>query len=176
MRPIFCLFAGALLIAACATSPAYRQASAPGEQGFDAYRIENNRWRVSYTGDETQTANEVRDLALLRAADLTLEQDADWFEVVANATTTDRDTRTRFENRGFETDYELQRDCGLLGCTTRAQPVTRYGGTDTVREDVLAYDQSMEIMLGYGPQPRGNPNVYDASETAGNLRARLGQY
>lgn len=159
----------ALCLTACASAPDYREASASGAQGYSTQKIEANRWRVSYTGDERQSAAEVRDLALRRAAELTLQQGADWFETVGEETTSDTDTKTRFEDRGFETDTVYERDCGLLGCTTRARPITTYGGVDPVSETSTVFDHSMTIIIHNGLKPLDNPNAYEASQTAKNL-------
>lgn len=164
----------ALLLGACAGGPDYREASRPGAEGYASQQIESNRYRVSYTGDARQSAQTVRDYALLRAAELTLEEGGDWFEVVAAETSEDTDTRTRFENRGFETETRIVRECGLLGCTSRAQPVTTYGGTEMREETETVFDHSMEIIVHTGLKPPENPRAYDAAQTAANLRAGLG--
>ena len=163
----------ALTIAACASAPDYREASSHGGEGYSSQQIEANRYRVSYTGDGNDSAQEVRDRALLRAAELTLEQGGDWFEVTNALTSEDSDIRTRFEQRGFETEPRIVRECGLLGCTSRVTPVTTYGGTDRVEEVSTVYDHSMEIIIHSGLKPAGNPNAYEASQTAANLRAAL---
>lgn len=166
-------FAAAAMLAACASQPDYRPASAAGGEGYSSQQIESNRYRVSYTGDEHQSAQTVRDYALLRAAELTMEEGGDWFEVLRSETAGDTETRTRFENRGFETRTAYRTDCGLLGCTTRAEPVTTFGGTDRVEETQTVFDHSMEIVIHEGEKPAGNPAAYHAAETAANLRASL---
>ena len=164
----------ALGLVACASGPDYREASHAGAEGYSSQLIEANRYRVSYTGDERQSAQTVRDYALLRAAELTMERGGDWFEIVASETSEDTETQTRFADRGFETENRIVRDCGLLGCTSRVEPVTTFGGTDVTEETVTVFDHSIEIIIGTGLKPVDNPRAYDAGQTAANLRASLG--
>lgn len=163
----------ALTMTACASTPDYREAASSGGEGYSTQQIEGNRYRVSYTGDSNDSAEQVRDRALLRAAELTLEQGGDWFEVTNSTTSEDSDIRTRFEQRGFETEHRIVRECGLLGCTSRVTPVTTYGGTERVEEISTAYDHTMEIIIHSGAKPVDNPNAYEATQTAANLRATL---
>lgn len=75
---------GAAALAACSpTQTTYGPATGPAGQaiGFDSLRITDNRWRVSFTaGPDVSTAGAER-LALRRAAELTLENGYDWFEI-----------------------------------------------------------------------------------------------
>ncbi len=77
--------AGLLALAACASSQTvYGPAAGSAGQaiGYDSLRIEENRWRVTFTaGPDADTARAER-LALRRAAELTLESGYDWFELV----------------------------------------------------------------------------------------------
>lgn len=50
--------------------------------GYESFQIEDDRWRVSFTGGPDAGASEVERLALRRAAEITLENGYDWFRVV----------------------------------------------------------------------------------------------
>lgn len=50
--------------------------------GYDAMRIEQNRWRVTFTAGPDATTAQAERLALRRAAELTLENGYDWFQLV----------------------------------------------------------------------------------------------
>ena len=65
--------------AACATSVPYGPAEKEGGKGYAVQPIESNRFRVSYTDTKPELA---RTNALRRAAEVTKEQSADWFEIV----------------------------------------------------------------------------------------------
>ena len=69
----------ALSLTACALLAPYGPQGGPRGQGYAEQRIERDRYRVTYNG--VGAPEPVADLALLRAADLTMEQGYDWFEV-----------------------------------------------------------------------------------------------
>lgn len=78
------IFAAALFVSACATAPTpYAPAQSDRAKGYSEQAIESDRYRVSYKGDD---ADQARSYALLRAAEITLENGADWFRI-ANAYT-----------------------------------------------------------------------------------------
>ena len=51
--------AAIVLVAACASTPAYGPAAKSGAMGYESLQIENNRFRVSYT--DTDAAKETAD-------------------------------------------------------------------------------------------------------------------
>lgn len=78
IRPLL-IATAALSLAACASLQPYGPAMSANGQGYTEQRIEANRYRVTYQG--VGDARPVSDLAFRRAAELTLEQGYDWFEV-----------------------------------------------------------------------------------------------
>lgn len=83
------LFALAVLmsVAGCASAPSAGPSSIPTSVAsrFSEEQISPNRFRVSYIGAPGSSAEETRDRALLRAAELTLEKGNEWFEVADQA-------------------------------------------------------------------------------------------
>ncbi|MEO1100792.1 MAG: hypothetical protein AAFW65_03005 [Pseudomonadota bacterium] len=76
----YLILASALVLSACATGPSpYAPAENSRDKGFSEQVIETGRYRVSYKGDDAEQA---RSYALLRAAEITIENGADWFRVV----------------------------------------------------------------------------------------------
>ena len=74
-----------LLLAACAGKPTpYQQAQ--GGYGYSEQRIEENRYRVSFAGNSATSRQTVEDYLLYRAAELTVQNGHDWFEVAARDT------------------------------------------------------------------------------------------
>ncbi len=69
-----------LFAAACATSAPYGPATKSGGQGYTVQQIESDRFRVSYTDRDEASA---RSRALRRAAEISSEQGADWFQLVS---------------------------------------------------------------------------------------------
>lgn len=84
MFRILTLSAAALALTACASLAPYGPQTGSGGQGYAEQRIETNRWRVTYSG--VGAPGPVADLALRRAAELTVANGDDWFEVVQRYT------------------------------------------------------------------------------------------
>lgn len=170
------LFIGAysalFILGACASVPAYSPAASADAVGYTDQRIENDRWRVSYRGDTRMSSGDVQDYALMRAAQVTLENGGDWFEIVT--ADTDADAKRRYTTEtDYQTQYAVQRSCGVLGCSSRLVPVT----TRTDREVVdtrTVYEHAIEFRIGQGQKLEGSPSMYDAQDTFTTLRARLG--
>jgi len=161
-----------LVMGACASAPAYRPASSTNALGYSDQRIENDRWRVTYRGDARMASGQVQDYALMRAAQVTLENGGDWFEVVT--ADTDADARRRYHTEvDYRTDYAVQRSCGPLGCTSRLVPVLARTERDVV-ETRTVYEHAIEFRLGTGARREGAPQIYDAQDTFRTLSARLG--
>ena len=80
-------------LAACATPTPY-QPNVPGQQtsgGYSELRLEQNRFRVTFTGNSLTSRETVEAYLLFRAAELTTQQGYDWFSIVDRHT--DRDAR-----------------------------------------------------------------------------------
>lgn len=78
---IICFAAIAMGAASCATGPTQYSPSPAGKYGFHTGQIEEDRFQVGFTG---RSAHEARDLVLLRAAEITLEQGYDRFRVIGS--------------------------------------------------------------------------------------------
>jgi hypothetical protein len=155
----------ALSLAACASLAPYGPQRGPGGQGFSEQRIESDRFRVTYTG--VGARGPVADLALLRAAELTLEQGYDWFEVTQ-----------RYIDGHPDSAGGVQPSVSVgFGTTSGRYGGYRYSGSGTGVGVGLNFSGPsptstvLEVRLGRGPQPdRGE--VYDAREVRANLSGR----
>lgn len=134
------ILAGAL--SACATSSAYGPQNGD-DTGFTSQRIEQDRFRVSYTAANEAQA---RDLALLRAAEVTLDNGFDWFRVICGNTSGDPDARRRIATR-------IGVGVGDIVGLVKGPRMT----------------SAIEIRTGQGEKPSG-PDAYDARSVAQNLR------
>ena len=158
-----------ILLAGCASRTAYVPAENENAYGYSESRLTDNRYRVSFRGGSGTNSNAVRDMALLRAAELTLLQDYDWFRVVNQETEQDSVLQSRTVP-GAGRGQQVFRDCGPLGCTTTVTP--DYSGTQvmTVQESD-SYTTHIEIAMGSGELV--DPTVaYNALELRNNLRRR----
>lgn len=148
--------AAALLLAACATPTVYGPAASPTASGYSEMRITSDHWRVTFRGGSDASAQHVRDLALLHAADVTLREGYDWFKV------TDRFLDAAGGNGpvigigGGTESYGRHSAVGIGGGISF--PV---GGGPRIAE-------TLEIVLGKGSLPPGG-DAYDARELRQSL-------
>jgi hypothetical protein len=152
----------ALALSACASLTPYGPQQSARGQGFSEQRIESNRFRVSYNG--VGAVGPVADRALFRAAQLTVDQGYDWFEV------TQRWIDGRPDSAG-----------GVRPSVSIGAGSGRYGGWSTSGVGVgLGFDLSgpqptsttLEIVMGRGQRP-DRPNAYDARGVQDAIRNRL---
>lgn len=156
------IVASALALGACASLAPYGPQQAARGQGFSEQRIESNRFRVTYNG--VGAPGPVADRALFRAAQLTVDQGYDWFEV------TQRWIDGRPDSAG-----------GVRPSVSIGASSGRYGGWSTSGVGVgLGFDLSgpqptsttLEIVLGRGRRP-DRPDAYDARGVQDAIRPRL---
>ncbi len=155
----------ALSLSACASLAPYGPQGGPGGQGYAEQRIESDRYRVTYNG--VGAPGPVADLALLRAADLTLEQGYDWFEV------TQRYVDGRPDSAGG-----LRPSLSVgYGSSSGRYGGYRYSGSSTGVGVGLNFSgpsptsTMLEVRLGRGTVPdRGE--AYDAREVRSALSGR----
>lgn len=173
MRIVLAMIAAVMLLSACAGSHVYRPAASEGEIGYTETRLTEKLRRVTFRGQRSTSAAEVRDYALLRAAEVTLQNGYDWFEILSS----DSETLER-ERLSAATEVaparQVTRSCGLLGCTSTVH--TGYAGVQvgTTRTDSY-HVSSIEFRMGQG-EPDDPDRVYDAAQLASNIReSRLGQ-
>jgi hypothetical protein len=172
-RTIFAAaLSAALTLAACASSPAYSPAQSANGVGYADQRIENDRFRISYRGAPRMNSADVQDYALMRAAEVTLANGGDWFEVVTADTDADAKRRYNIES-DYDTRFVVHRSCSVAGCTSRLVPVTVRTEYETVEMRTI-YEHVMEIRIGSGAKLAGAPKIYDARDTFGTISARLG--
>lgn len=158
------LIAVFLTLGACASSPRYVAADSAYDYGYSARKISENRYRVNFNGGRRADLQDTRDYALLRAAEITVSEGYEWFQVVDRETAT---TESRSPHAGVGLAYErafyTERRCGLLGCSERTRPVTYTTWTvDSHRPD-MRHSHSLEIVMGKGKMPEDG-HYYDAEQ------------
>jgi len=162
-RLTFSLIAVSVLaLSACASLAPYGPQQSAGGQGFNEQRIESDRFRVTYNG--VGAVGPVADRALFRAAQLTVDQGYDWFEV------TQRWIDGRPDSAG-----------GVRPSVSIGAGASRYGGYRASGVGVgLGLDLSgpqptsttLEIVMGRGAKP-DRPDAYDARRVQDAIRNRL---
>lgn len=136
-----------IALGACASSAPYKPAQSDTAIGYRAYPIEETRWRVTYRGGTPDASS---DMALRRAAEVTLENGYEWFDVVYRDS--ERDTAARSGSR-----------ISIGGATGSGGGVSLGGGIGFGLGSASSGNAwtSLEILLGRGPKP-DKPSVYDA--------------
>jgi hypothetical protein len=168
-RFAFAVLAAALSLSACATPTPYEQASkATSGQGYADQRIENDRWRVSFSGNSVTSRQTVESYMLYRAAELTVQSGYDWFETVGRST----ERNTSYLGTG---------DPWMGPYGPYWHPYWRYyrggawgawgpgWGSDWDVTQITQYEASTEIVMHHGPKPADNPRAFDAREVMANL-------
>ncbi|MEL6860948.1 MAG: hypothetical protein AAGL11_03855 [Pseudomonadota bacterium] len=142
------------LLGACATSVPYGPAESSNAKGYSVVPIENNRFRVSYKDNTMELA---RSRALRRSAEVTLENNGEWFQVVTAYSDTG-------ELAGGGSSVSIGGGSSSGGRTSVGVGLgvsLPIGGSSGPVEHV------MEIITGSGPKP-DNPDAYDASDVLAN--------
>lgn len=167
-------------LSACAVTPTpYQPINLPGANasgGFSELRLEQNRFRVNFSGNTYTERQTVENYLLLRAAELTVSQGYDWFTAVERDT--ERSTRYRdtgfggsrfggFGGFGYGGFYPSYRYYGRYGWSPFYDPFLWDRDVD-IRE-INRYQATTEIVMGRGPQPANDPRVFNAREVVANL-------
>ena len=169
LKPTLTLCMICLCLFGCTSVPPtqYQAALENGAQGYSHIQLSDNQYRVVFKGNKSTTENDVKNFALLHAAELTTAQGYNWFTVVESDTDIETKDLTRV---GPSTMKPIQGEttCGLLGCATPSSP--NYAGgevtTKQVKESIMS---SLLITMGKG-DPKTPLEVFDAVQLAKNLR------
>jgi hypothetical protein len=168
MKTLIAAGLSVVALAACSSSPIPQAASNAWSEGYTQQPLSANRYLVEYrmAGSDYQRAY---DLALWRAAQLTLEHGYQMFEVVNRDSATDPGARP---TASFITQHAVsyRRSCGLVSCTTTATPATWVGfqaSSDGRRPSRVV---SLEIVMGNG-QVADSPNRYLATDVINTRRS-----
>ncbi|MEE2567103.1 CC0125/CC1285 family lipoprotein [Hyphobacterium marinum] len=149
----------ALLLAACASTPTAYAPSARGEPGYHDSQIENDRFRVGFTGGPDVSVGRVEDLALRRAAEVTLQAGDDWFEVIG------RDRHSRGDRDSpVSVGGSVGQSFGGRGYRGSSVGLGVSFNSGRVRRTTV----SLDILTGDGPRPDG-PDFYDAHDVIANV-------
>lgn len=153
MRRFLLLSAMLTGLSACASEPTvYQPAAGPGAVGYVEMPIEHDRWRVAFHGGGGAGVQQVGDMALHRAADLTLAKGYDWFRIT--------DKRVEGAAGGPHPDVSFGFGGSNYGGYSSFGVGTGVGFQIPVGQSVTV---TLEILMGSGPAPR-EPDVYDARD------------
>jgi hypothetical protein len=166
-------------LTACTTPTPYQPLTTSGAArgGYSDQRIEDNRYRVTFTGNSMTSRETVETYLLYRAAQLTVDRGYDWFVMA------DRDTERKSQT--YVSQPFSSGPWGYWG------PSWRYYGAgfgwrswDPFWGDpfwdrqidvrtVNRYEAMAEVVLGRGAKPADNARAFDARQVLSNLSARI---
>lgn len=164
-------------LSACATATPYqpnvRGNAASG--GYSDYRIADNRFRVTFSGNSLTSRDTVERYLLFRAAELTLAQGYDGF-VLADRET-NRDTRTYYDpspsrfGYGYGYWQPRWRYFGPRYGWRAWDPwySNRFWADDMDMRTVTRYEANAEIVLYRGAAPAPAEWAFNAREVIANL-------
>ena len=146
---------------ACTTTPTPYQAQ-DERYGYAEQQIEDDRYRVTFTGNSATPRETVRNYMLYRAAQLTVASGHDYFTVV-DQEIEGRASGTARPRVGVGVGSGGS-DLGLgVGLSTFL------GGAG----DGVSYTAFADIVMGDGPKPADDPNAYDAREILERLEPQV---
>ncbi|MGH1471668.1 MAG: CC0125/CC1285 family lipoprotein [Cellvibrionaceae bacterium] len=155
----------AVTLVACSSRPVYSPAEKSGNVGFYESKLTDDRYRVTFIGYPSTSGDDVQNYVLLRAAELTLQNNFDWFKVI-NRTTTEK---SQYSEPTWT--IGLSSGCYPFGC--RAIGSRWYSGLRVNSENYSdRYKASIEILMGK-EKPADPSKVYDARELEKNLRKTI---
>ncbi len=161
------LLVTALLLGACASSGVdYSPADGPGAEGYSERAISSDRYSVTFVGDNSTELATVQDYALLRAAELTVQKDYDYFSVASRETIELGDSG-RDSVQVTQTTHTAT-SCGLLGCRTTTSPGFASTEMRSVGESQY-FSTTLEVVMR---EEEGDDN-YNAREIIETIRGRI---
>jgi hypothetical protein len=172
----------AAVAAACTTATPYqpyRPEFAGGVHGgFSDERLAPDRYMVRFHGNELTSRDRVEGYLLYRAAELTVQQQSDWFTIVDRHTEHDVQTYVQpdpFYRPWYGPGYGYWQprwryyQRGVWGSWYPGMGDPFWADRVDVRT-VESFEAEAEIQLHKGPLPAGDPRAFDARA----VMARLG--
>lgn len=160
MRVRIATFSCALFIAGCAT--AYQGKGFTG--GFSETQLAPDVYRVSFSGNAATSHDRVQDFALLRAAELTLANNAQYFAVISAVDQTRVDT------------VVTPGSAYTTGTATKFGGTTNYSGTTTYSggQAQTYYKPGVGLMIRILSEKPSGGMAFDAAFLASSIRAKYG--
>lgn len=152
--------------AGCASATGYKPAATPMEAGYTEQRIEDNRYLITVRGNFVTARDRVEQLALYRAADLTVQKGFDYF--IIQKRSADRIARldpfggSAFAGSAFGGSWYSPR----WGWRWWDDPI--WADPPSYRE-VSRFEATAEIAMFKGSKPEGDADAYDARSVMANL-------
>ena len=165
-----------LTAVSCVTSTPY-QPEVAGQRihgGYSEQRLGDNRYRVTFDGNTLTSRERVEGYMLYRAAELTVQNGYDWFRIVDRIT--EKDQRSYVEPNyrpwygygGWRPYWRFNRSSHGWGSWYPYGPDPFWADRYDVRT-VREFEAHAEIVMGRGPLPVGDGNLFDARKVMADL-------
>jgi len=155
MRKVLILGAVAC-ISACASAPTSYAPANGADRGYSERQIEADRFRVRFDGGSDVSFEQLENLALRRAAELTLENGSDWFEIVSRSSDGDDENPVSVGGSVGQTFGSRRYSGSSVGLGIRLNPGA---GNKTIY---------LEILIRAYPRP-DHSGAYDARDVLHRL-------
>lgn len=156
------LFCG-LTFSACSTPTAYKAANGSGP-GYTEQKLQDNLYRVTFTGNRATPRETVENYLLFRAAEITMKEGGDYFLVTRHSTEAD-------------TDFQVTSPAVYGNYSTHSRfPYYTYGFPWAQSTNVTTnkkYQATAYIRIKNGNMPSDNPEAFDARQIQQNLQNKI---
>jgi hypothetical protein len=169
-------------LVACETATPYQPLATSNavSGGFTDQKLDADHFRVSFDGNSLTSRETVETYLLYRAAELTVDQGFDWFEMVDRHT--DRDRRTYYDpdpfyGPGYAWGY-WRPHWRFHGARWGWRAWDPFWGDPFWADsyDVTTidrFDAEAEIAMHRGPKPADDPKAFDARQVMANLGPKI---
>jgi len=145
-----------LLLSSCSSLPTPYQRANP-DYGYSEQQLQDNRFRVSFTGNIATKREAVENYLLYRAAELTIAKNYDYFIIAEQDT--QRDTRYIYYSNFSSSTIRRHAGRGRSHIVVRSPGVTRTEARPQNRYEAVAM-----IIMSLGEAPENDPNVFDPQQ------------
>ncbi|RYY77162.1 MAG: hypothetical protein EOO52_06685 [Gammaproteobacteria bacterium] len=172
MKTKFWFIVSVLMVSACSSVPSSPYQAAKGSgYGYTEKSLGGNSYRIEFRM-ANGTVKKAEDYAILRAAELTISQGYDWFEVKKRYSWDDNYNKhhKKINDIDIDSNQQISRECGLLGCRTQLHRLPNSNFDNQI--DFPEVSAVLEISFGKGVRP-AKEDIYDALETSETLGNKL---
>lgn len=164
-------------LSACVTATPYQPLVTGTAQsgGYSETKVEQDRWRVSFTGNSLTPRDTVENYLLYRAAELTLAQGKDWFMMADRGLAKSVQKIILPEpiimSHMWRTPVIVPRGVVVGWANPFMDDIAWRMRSD--EQTVEKYEAYTEVLLGTGPKPANDPKAFDAKQVIENLGPKL---
>jgi hypothetical protein len=154
-----------LSLSACLKPTPYKAAADDSSYGYKDERLEENRYRITFSGNHLTNRNTVENYMLYRAAELTVAQGFDYFQIVTKETETQ--TEYGYPDYGPSVFVFGGRRHGAIGWGYGSRYY--YGPSNPQQWFTVVAN----VVMRDGEKPADDTTAYDARAVLNNLSGKI---